>query len=181
LEADRHRCLLIYPGASFQPLVKIGHLLANKDLVMSEETEENREFHRRLNLTPSMLSAIEPDGRYTWLNEVALQYFGRSAADITSGDLRRRVVLPDDFERVRERPWSTQMYTKTCFCVSGNSVALTTQSIGPNVLRGAAPRGLRGRSHFGGYPRCDQHGFRRSLRILRQAARCPAIPAAYVV
>jgi len=65
-------------------------------------SEENLELHRRLNLAPSMLSVIEPDGRYTWVNDVALQYFGQSAADISSGDLRRRVVLPDDFERVRE-------------------------------------------------------------------------------
>lgn len=49
-----------------------------------------------------MLSVIEPDGRYTWVNEVVLQYFGLSAADIASGDLRRRVAHPDDFQRVRE-------------------------------------------------------------------------------
>ena len=64
--------------------------------------EQKLELHRRLNLTPSMLSVIEPDGRYIWMNDVVLQYFGLSAADITSGDLRRRVVHPDDFQRVRE-------------------------------------------------------------------------------
>jgi PAS domain S-box-containing protein len=64
--------------------------------------EEELELHRRLNLTPSMLSVIEPDGRYTWVNDVALQYFGLSAADIASDDLRRRVVHPDDFQSLRE-------------------------------------------------------------------------------
>jgi PAS domain S-box-containing protein len=102
LNADRHRYRLIYLGVSFETLLKIGRPSAHKDLVMSEEMEENLELRRRLNLTPSMLSAIEPDGRHTWLNDVALQYFGHSAADIALGDLRRRVVLPDDFERVQE-------------------------------------------------------------------------------
>ena len=64
--------------------------------------EENLELQRRLSFTPSMLSVIEPDGRYTWVNDAVLQYFGLSLADVTSDDLRRRVVHPDDFQRVRE-------------------------------------------------------------------------------
>jgi hypothetical protein len=41
---------------------------------MSEEMEENLELQRRLNLTPSMLSVTEPDGRYTWVNDVVLRW-----------------------------------------------------------------------------------------------------------
>ena len=53
-------------------------------------------------LAPAMLSVVESDGRYTWVNDVVLQYFGLSAADITSDDLRRRVVHPMIF-RGQER------------------------------------------------------------------------------
>jgi PAS domain S-box-containing protein len=67
-------------------------------------TEEESELHRRLNLTPSMLAVLEVDGRFTWVNDVALQYFGLGAADFFNNlaDLRSRAVHPDDFQRLRE-------------------------------------------------------------------------------
>ena len=69
-------------------------------------------------LAPAMLSVVESDGRYTWVNDVVLQYFGLSAADITSDDLRRRVVHPMIF-RGQERkgkgasPAACHLNTKT--------------------------------------------------------------------
>src|SRR5271166_369531 len=69
---------------------------------VEEYSDRLLELHRRLNLPPSMLAVIEPDGRYTWVNDVMVQYFGLSAADIASDDLRRRIVHPDDFQTIRE-------------------------------------------------------------------------------
>jgi PAS domain S-box-containing protein len=65
--------------------------------------EENLELHRRLNLAPPMLSVMEPDGRFTWVNELVLQYLGISLADLTSDDLLgARVVHPDDLQKYKE-------------------------------------------------------------------------------
>jgi PAS domain S-box-containing protein len=107
------RCILVFnrhPGecimwtvtSSNQDFADSDGAVVEQRKAADKAREEELELHRRLNLTPSMLSVIEPDGRYTWVNDVALQYFGISAGDITSDDLRRRVVHPDDFQRLRE-------------------------------------------------------------------------------
>jgi PAS domain S-box-containing protein len=49
-----------------------------------------------------MLSVMEPDGRVTWANEVALNYLGISLADLGSDDWRARVIHPDDLQEFRE-------------------------------------------------------------------------------
>ena len=49
-----------------------------------------------------MLAVLEPDGRVSWANEVALDYLGIGLADLSADDLRAQIIHPDDFQKYTE-------------------------------------------------------------------------------
>lgn len=51
-------------------------------------SEQKLELRRIVNLTPQMLSVMEPDGRVTWVNDVALDYLGITLRDLRTSDLQ---------------------------------------------------------------------------------------------
>jgi len=59
-------------------------------------SEQAIELQRILNCVPQMLSVMEPDGRISWVNDVALDYLGISLADLRVLDIREHFVHPDD-------------------------------------------------------------------------------------
>jgi PAS domain S-box-containing protein len=72
--------------------------MADRNPVRSAETGSEREIElqRIVNLTPQMLAVMEEDGRISWLNDFALDYFGISLADLSVVDVRGRFLHPDD-------------------------------------------------------------------------------------
>jgi len=55
-------------------------------------------------LAPLIFAIMERDGRVSWANQVALDYFGISLPDLASTEPRGRLVHPDDVARLeRER------------------------------------------------------------------------------
>jgi PAS domain S-box-containing protein len=45
---------------------------------------------------------MEPDGRVTWMNDVALEFLGLCAEDLSESDWRARCYHPDEFQRLTE-------------------------------------------------------------------------------
>src|SRR5262245_24001632 len=78
--------------------------MGSPDQIESVESvsPQEAELRRIVNLTPQMLAVIEPDGRISWLNEVALDYLGISLADLSADDFRAQIVHPDDLQRYAE-------------------------------------------------------------------------------
>src|SRR5271163_2895717 len=70
-------------------------------------SQQEIELRRIVNLTPQMLAVMEPDGRISWVNEVALDYFGFSLGDLSADDLGARTLRPDDLQRSAEDRRST--------------------------------------------------------------------------
>jgi PAS domain S-box-containing protein len=79
--------------------------MASPDHIASAEggSQQEIEFRRIVNLAPQMLAVSEPDGRTSWVNEVVLDYFGISLADLTAtDDWRTQFFHPDDLQSVEE-------------------------------------------------------------------------------
>jgi PAS domain S-box-containing protein len=53
-----------------------------------------------LRLAPHMLALVEPDGRVSWLNDVALEYLGMRSEDVGRDRFREEVIHPEDFHEV---------------------------------------------------------------------------------
>jgi PAS domain-containing protein len=73
--------------------------MASRDQIGSSESgssQQELEFRRILNLTPQMITVLDADGRTSWQNEFALDYFGISLADLMEDDSRARPINPDD-------------------------------------------------------------------------------------
>jgi PAS domain S-box-containing protein len=64
--------------------------------------EEELELRRIVNLAPEILAVTEPDGRISWANQAALDYFGITLADLGTVDLRSRFMHPEDAQRLVE-------------------------------------------------------------------------------
>lgn len=65
-------------------------------------SQQESELRRIVNLVPQMLAVIEPDGRISWMNEVALKYLGITLEDLSADDLQTRVFHPDDLQSFAE-------------------------------------------------------------------------------
>lgn len=66
-------------------------------------SEQEVELHRILNPPPLMLGVMGPDGRISWVNDVALDYLGIRLEDIGS-----LAVLPLMAVNVKETPLLNQ-------------------------------------------------------------------------
>jgi PAS domain S-box-containing protein len=78
--------------------------MASPDQIGSAEIGSPHEIDLRriVNLAPQMLAVMEPDGRFSWVNEVVIDYLGFTLADVSADELRPRVFHPDDVERIAE-------------------------------------------------------------------------------
>jgi PAS domain S-box-containing protein len=65
-------------------------------------SQQEIELRRIVSVAPQMLAVMEPDGRISWLNEVALDYLGFSLADLGGDIFRAQVVHPDDLQKLHE-------------------------------------------------------------------------------
>jgi PAS domain-containing protein len=65
--------------------------MASPDQIGSSESDSQQEIELRriVNLTPQMITVLDPDGRITWVNEVTLDYLGVSLADVSADDVGR--------------------------------------------------------------------------------------------
>ena len=79
--------------------------MADHDPVGSAErgAEQVLELHRIVNLTPQQIAIMEADGRISWLNDYALDYFGISLADLSVLDMRAYAIHPDDLPALRDQ------------------------------------------------------------------------------
>ena len=55
-----------------------------------------------MDLAPQMLAVMERDGRVSWANRLALDYFGISLSDLATIEVRSRTVHPEDIARLDE-------------------------------------------------------------------------------
>jgi PAS domain S-box-containing protein len=79
--------------------------MADHDPVGSAErgAEQVLELQRIVNLTPQQIAIMEADGRISWLNDYALDYFGISLADLSVLDMRAYAIHPDDLPALRDQ------------------------------------------------------------------------------
>lgn len=61
---------------------------------------DEAELRHIVDLAPTMLAIMERDGRISWANQVALDYFGITLQDLETLEVRSRVVHPDDIARL---------------------------------------------------------------------------------
>ena len=61
---------------------------------------EEAELRRIVELAPQILAVMERDGRVSWANRLALDYFGISESDLATIEVRSRVVHPDDIAKL---------------------------------------------------------------------------------
>ena len=75
-----------------------------EDRKQAEERVQQSEVELRqiLNLTPQIVTVLEPDGGISYANEIMLRYTGLTLEDVRAEDFRSRAFHPDDVERVRE-------------------------------------------------------------------------------
>lgn len=80
-------------------------LVPSRNRVGSAEglSQQESELGLIANLAPQMLGIMEPDGRVSWGNKVALDYLGVPLADLGSDDLRPRIFHPDDLQNLDEQ------------------------------------------------------------------------------
>jgi PAS domain S-box-containing protein len=70
------------------------------DIEDRKRTEE--ELRRMIDAVAQTIVVLNPDGRVTYANRVALEYMGLSLDDVRADDFRARVFHPEDVQRVRE-------------------------------------------------------------------------------
>lgn len=63
---------------------------------------DEAELRRIVDMVPLMLAVMEPDGRISWANQVALDYLGISLSDLASLEVRSRAVHSDDIAQLEE-------------------------------------------------------------------------------
>jgi formate hydrogenlyase transcriptional activator len=64
--------------------------------------KSEEELRRMIDAVAQTIVVLNPDGRVTYANRVALEYMGLSLDDVRADDFRARVFHPDDMQRVRE-------------------------------------------------------------------------------
>ena len=66
--------------------------------------EDEREFRRITDAIPHSIIVLDPDGNQLYANQTLLNYTGLDAEDVGSPGFRKRIVHPEDIERLeRER------------------------------------------------------------------------------
>ena len=64
--------------------------------------KSEEELRRMIDAVAQTIVVLNPDGRVTYANRVALEYMGLSLDDVRADDFRGRVFHPDDVQRVRK-------------------------------------------------------------------------------
>ena len=64
--------------------------------------QDEEELRRMTDAIPQTIIVLNPDGKATYVNRVALEYTGLSLDDVQGDDFRARVLHPDDVQRLRE-------------------------------------------------------------------------------
>jgi PAS domain S-box-containing protein len=69
---------------------------------LKNEVVQLAELLSIVNCTPQAFFVMGPDGRVTWMNDVALDYLGLRVEDLSTSDWRARCYHPDDFQKLAE-------------------------------------------------------------------------------
>ncbi len=68
---------------------------------IEELKRAERELRDVLDYAPQQVAIIGPDGRRLWANRVALEYSGITLEEFQAEDYERRMIHPDDIDRIR--------------------------------------------------------------------------------